>query len=518
MEASMASPGPEARAHPDSGFFKAVFINLREGARVAYFRPFSGDVFQVGAWHMVVLAVIDVAISITYDYASVAPERYFSTRGFMDTATAYLLFVFAVFAIDNLLSGKGGTPRVVVTVLSIGPALSVVALPLTYASLQWQTRPLSWLIGLALAIWFCAILYRVFRERYEIGRVKTLPVVLFFLLLSEGPRSFLGEEPFWYSFNLDDYKDTETINAEDTYYAQPALLSRAASHIEPQRPGIVDLYFVGFGSYARQDVFMHEVNYVRDLFDTRFDTRGRSVALINNEKTVDHTPLANGNNLRITLENVAARMDKEEDVLFLFLTSHGSDDAVLSVDFWPLGLNSLSAGDLHEALAASGIKWRILVISACYSGSFIEPLLDDHTLILTAAAKDKMSFGCSHDRNMTYFGEHYFAQALADSDSFVTAFHRAKVALHEREVEEEIDPSDPQMFMGEAMAAKLTELEARLRAASAVVAHAEPTPSTSCGERGPLTDEALASEWRQNVIEDQTACVQDEGNAQAPER
>lgn len=39
------------------------------------------------------------------------------------------------------------------------------------------------------------------------------------------------------------------------------------------------------GSYALQDVFMKEVRYIQRQFDERFDTRGRSVSLINNEKT-----------------------------------------------------------------------------------------------------------------------------------------------------------------------------------------------------------------------------------------
>ena len=76
---------------------------------------------------------------------------------------------------------------------------------------------------------------------------------------------------------------------------------------------------------------MKEVAYVRRLFDESFDTSGRSISLVNNVQTVSRVPLANASNLRLMLKNVASRMDSDEDVLFLFLTSHGSKDAVLSV-------------------------------------------------------------------------------------------------------------------------------------------------------------------------------------------
>ncbi|MBI3343396.1 MAG: hypothetical protein HY028_00695 [Gammaproteobacteria bacterium] len=62
-------------------------------------------------------------------------------------------------------------------------------------------------------------------------------------------------------------------------------MPRHKAKLLPERPGISDLYFVGMGSYALQDVFMKEVRYIQRQFDERFDTRGRSVSLINNEKT-----------------------------------------------------------------------------------------------------------------------------------------------------------------------------------------------------------------------------------------
>ncbi len=82
------------------------------------------------------------------------------------------------------------------------------------------------------------------------------------------------------------------VNQEDLYYAQFALVDEMNRKLLPQRPGVVDLYFLSFGAYARQDVFMREALYTKELFDDRFDTEGRSAALINNLDTMNEIPLA----------------------------------------------------------------------------------------------------------------------------------------------------------------------------------------------------------------------------------
>ena len=48
---------------------------------------------------------------------------------------------------------------------------------------------------------------------------------------------------------------------------------------------------------------------------------------------------------------------------------------------------------LRETLDKSGIRWRVIVISACYSGSFIPAFTVSDTLIITASAADKTSLG-----------------------------------------------------------------------------------------------------------------------------
>lgn len=136
----------------------------------------------------------------------------------------------------------------------------------------------------------------------------------------------------------------------------------------------------------------------------------------------------------------------------------------MHVEYWPLQLDSLTPRMLRDMLDEAKIKWRIIVISACYSGGFVDALKDDHTLVMTASAADRTSFGCGNESNATYFGDALFQHALRFEDSFEKAFEVAKARIAEREkAEGQSPPSDPQIYVGEEMAAKLTSLEAALR-------------------------------------------------------
>ncbi|MCB1629987.1 MAG: peptidase C13, partial [Xanthomonadales bacterium] len=193
----------------------------------------------------------------------------------------------------------------------------------------------------------------------------------------------------------------------------------------------------------------------QQLFDQRFGTRGRSLALLNHPDSTERKPLATLSNLRLALQGVAQRMDTEQDLLLLFLTSHGSDDHQLYVDLLGLPLDQIEPNQLRAALDDSGIRWRVLVVSACYSGGFIDALADPRTLIITAAREDRSSFGCGPDSDFTYFGRAYFIHALNQTSDFQSAFKLAAEEIAEREAEEERLASEPQIRVGAEISAQL---------------------------------------------------------------
>jgi hypothetical protein len=191
------------------------------------------------------------------------------------------------------------------------------------------------------------------------------------------------------------------------------------------------------------------------LLDRRFGTEGHSVNLINHLSTRDTVPLANATNLAVTLKQIGKVMDKEEDVLMLYLTSHGSKEHELAVSFWPLPLNDITPEKLRLMLDQAGIKWRVIVVSACYSGGFIKALANDHTVVATAAAADKTSFGCGTESEFTYFGEALFKDLLSHDQHLLSALDEAGSLIGKREQRENISASLPQMSVGHAIKTKL---------------------------------------------------------------
>jgi hypothetical protein len=126
----------------------------------------------------------------------------------------------------------------------------------------------------------------------------------------------------------------------------------------------------------------------------------------------------------------------------------------------PLELAPITPAVLRKLLDDSGIRWRIVVISACYSGSFIDALADERTLVVTASQADRTSFGCGHQSASTYFGEAFFEQGMARSDTILGAFEIAQKRVTEREARNRVSPpSNPQISLGKQMAGKLRELE-----------------------------------------------------------
>jgi hypothetical protein len=143
--------------------------------------------------------------------------------------------------------------------------------------------------------------------------------------------------------------------------------------------------------------------------------------------------------------------------LFLFLTAHGFRDHRLSAVQPPLELAALTPTSLSRMLQDAGIKWRVIVVSACYSGGYIEPLRDDNSIVITASAPDRVSFGCEPGRDFTYFGQAYFRDALSRTRSFTRAFELAREIVGKQEAEEKLEASLPQIWVGPAIAARLDQ-------------------------------------------------------------
>jgi hypothetical protein len=255
-------------------------------------------------------------------------------------------------------------------------------------------------------------------------------------------------------------------------YAQPHLVDDQIRQLRAQTPGKVDLYAVGFAGDAEEEVFRNEVEFLPKLLSTRFGADGRTLQLINSPRTFDRTPLATRTNLDHALAGIGDAMDRDQDILLLFLTSHGSRDHQMLVEMGSMPLDQLTPRDIREALDRARIKWRVIVVSACYSGGFIPELREPHTMIITAARGDRTSFGCGSDSRITWFGKAFLTEALNRTTDFHQAYLEAAQSIAQWEKRDDYTPSEPQFWEGPLIEGQLAAWRATLPANAPEVAFA----------------------------------------------
>ena len=238
---------------------------------------------------------------------------------------------------------------------------------------------------------------------------------------------------------------------EQALFDQPAVLQKALDAVAAHNPQTIDLYPVIVAGDGTQDVFTLEAKTVQTLLDTDFSSAGRSLLLGNHPDTLGEAPLASNISLPIALQSVSQKMDPEQDILLLYLTSHGSSDHEFYLATPGHEFLGLAAGDLAQTVNNLNVKWKVIIISACYSGGFIESLKAPEHLVITAARDDRTSFGCGDEDTMTYFGRAYFEHALPTADSFESAYTRARELIAEWESEEDFTQSEPQIYAGDAI-------------------------------------------------------------------
>jgi len=308
-------------------------------------------------------------------------------------------------------------------------------------------------------VYLCVLSVRVLGAAF--GPLRTPAVLLALALVITAPWTLelLNlDTRLWIAADAQTEEAEDPGVAEELLYDQPARIAAAVESLQPAPAHAPQVYFVGFAGDGDQAVFRREALFAAQAFGARFDSTPRSVLLINDVEDRDSYPLASVSGLAQTLKLLTSRMNPEEDVLVLFLTSHGSEEG-LEVKNGSLPLAQLTPADLHQALDASGIRWRIVVVSACYAGVFMEELKTDTTAVVTAADAEHSSFGCDPDRDLTWFGEAFLKDALPASDSLEEAFHKAAALIVRREDAEHQIHSNPLLYIGPLMHAKLEALK-----------------------------------------------------------
>ena len=198
---------------------------------------------------------------------------------------------------------------------------------------------------------------------------------------------------------------------------------------------------VSFGLFGAQGVFRREATGAAEIVANRFGA-DQVVVRFNTKTGGDATVEA----LAATLQAEAKKMNGDRDILFLILTSHGSQEG-LAVNAGR-SAETLKPSNLAVMLNRTGIRYKVIIISACYSGVFIPPIADADTLVITAADANHSSFGCEDKAKWTYFGDAFFKTALRQTSNLKEAFLLARSLVSKRELRQGFEPSHPQMAGG----------------------------------------------------------------------
>jgi hypothetical protein len=216
--------------------------------------------------------------------------------------------------------------------------------------------------------------------------------------------------------------------------APPASMVRAAR-------GSHKVSVVSFGLFGDQGVFRSEATGAAQVVADRFG-HGPINVQYNSKKGGGATTQG----LARALQAATDGLDAENDVLFLILTSHGSRDG-LAIRAGRV-TQLLTPADLAGMLKSTGVRHKVVVISACYSGVFIPRLANPDVLVITAADAFHPSFGCEDKAKWTYFGDAFFNVALRHAENLKDAFAIARTLVRKRELRQHFEPSHPQMAGG----------------------------------------------------------------------
>ncbi len=159
------------------------------------------------------------------------------------------------------------------------------------------------------------------------------------------------------------------------------------------------------------------------------------------------------------VQKVGAATGQAQRGCLLYFTSHGSRDGMVFGEedtLTPAGMANL----VHRWC---GARPTVVIVSACYSGVFINALAAPNRMVLTAASRERTSFGCSAEETWPWF-DGCVIESLPDAADFLAlaAGTRACVARKEQAAGITI-PSEPQLFVGAEMQLRLPTLRFQRR-------------------------------------------------------
>lgn len=445
-----------------------LLSNLQAGLRFALFRVSATQHLRISGLQIVLVVATGLCLELAFDLANVGLDGQIYGYALPYQLFTVLCALACAWAVSNCAPQPARIPTAALAILTPMLVLRALFLGLTLLADWMDADSFAAIAGLFVLFWGALAAIVALVRSLDLPADQRMGAVLGVIFLMVAPVQLdIGRARLWnpdYSDEASarDHSDWNKAATEAVLYAQPALLDKSLNALRKGKPGVPELYLLALGGYGSQDVFKREVESVDKLFAERFGTQGHSVVLVNNPATVETQAMATTIALQRTLAEIGRKMNREEDVLFLFMTSHGAADHKFSLELWPYKFGELTPQSLRAALDEAGIRNRVIVVSACYSGGFVPPLADEHTLVMSASRADRNSHGCSHEADWTFFGKAYFDEALRETRSFTSAFETARASVAAREKEEGLMASEPQIAEGAGIRPVLEALDRAL--------------------------------------------------------
>jgi len=444
-----------------------VWSVFKLAARAAIWRT-TPDTPLAGLPTLIVWAVVLAAERMTLQYVAAGSTPHFNPNG-LNAVVTWLALALVVAALFVQPAARA-TALSALVVLSITIDLVTAAVefgaplvPSVAALNTFWSRGATGGAVLALEVgWWIGAMTTVLRSLEPqpfvrtLGKVGALWAALFVVnaLVPHIP-AFVGGDfdprgANWWEYLNTRYGARGATAIDET---QQKLLRAEISALKPRQSGAASIYAVGVAGMD-QDVFLKELDGALATLATDLPIKDHIVRLINSNETIATVPLATLPNLTAALHGIAAAMDKNDDVIIVVMTSHGNQTG-FALQLPGNRTAELTPQQVAGALDAEGIKNRVVIVSACFSGIFVPPLANDDTIVMTAADAKSTSFGCAPERDWTFFGDALFKQSLQPGIDFQHAFTHARTLIQGWERMDRIAPSNPQGHFGPALTQKL---------------------------------------------------------------
>ena len=171
---------------------------------------------------------------------------------------------------------------------------------------------------------------------------------------------------------------------------------------------------------------------------------------LNSQFSLETKPPADQATLQaLALSFTQLNIRPEQDACLFYVSSHGKQgDGVY--------MKRVHDGQLTPAQLNTALNWTcgtaptVVMVSACYSGQFIQPLHADNRIIMTAASAQRPSFGCSEAQEYTFW-DGCVIDHFERSSTWENLYTNVKQCIAQKEQQLGYPASQPQAYFGKNM-------------------------------------------------------------------